>query len=71
MIITTKVGEKGRAFGSVGKHEIKKALEEQGIMIEDEWITLEEPIKSTGEKQIPIKFPYGILGLVMVTIKSE
>ena len=71
IIITTKVGEKGRAFGSVGKHEIKKAVEQQGIIIEDDWIVLEEPIKSTGEKHIALTFPHGISGSVKVTIKPE
>ena len=69
--IATKVGEKGRAFGSVGKHEIKKAIEKQGIVLEDEWIVLEEPIKSTGEKQIAVAFPHGISGSVKITIKPQ
>ena len=69
--IGTKVGEKGRAFGSIGSHEIKKAIEKQGMHIDEEWISLEEPIKSTGVKQIPIKFPHGVSGSITVTIKPE
>ena len=70
-IITTKVGEKGKAFGSIGKHEIKKTIAKLGVVLEDEWIVLEEPIKSTGEKQIPIAFPHGVSGSLKVTIKPE
>ena len=71
IIITTKVGEKGKAFGSIGSHDIKKALEMQGVHIEEEWIVLEEPIKSTGVKQILVKFPHGVEGSLAVTVKAE
>lgn len=71
VVITTKVGEKGKAFGSIGAHQIKKELEKKGIDIKEEWIELEEPLKSTGVKQIPLKFPHGVSGFVTVTIKSE
>ncbi len=70
-VILTKVGEKGRAFGSISAHEIKKAIENQGITIDEAWIELEEPIKSTGAKQIVLKFPHGVSGLVTVIIKPE
>ncbi len=71
VIITTKIGEKGRAFGSIGASHIKRALGKQGIYIEEEWVELEEPLKTTGSKQIPLKFPHGVSGFVTVTIKSE
>lgn len=71
VVITTKVGEKGKAFGSIGVHQIKQALEKQGIDIEEEWIELEEPLKTTGSKQIALKFPHGIFGSVSVMIKPE
>ena len=70
-VIATKVGEKGRAFGSVGIHEIKKAIEAQGMSIDEAWIDLEEPIKSTGAKRIVLKFPHGVSGVINVTIKPE
>jgi len=69
--IATKVGEKGKAFGSIGAGHIKKALEKQGIIIEEDWIDLEGPIKTTGAKQVTLKFPHGISGSVKVTIKPE
>lgn len=69
--IVTKVGEKGKAFGSVGAGHIKTALDKQGIAIEEEWIALKEPIKTTGITAVPLKFPYGVSGSVNVTIKPE
>lgn len=69
--IGTKVGEKGKAFGSISTSHIKKALAEQGMSIEEEWIILEEPLKTTGSTQVMLKFPHGVSGSVSVTIKPE
>lgn len=71
VVITTKVGEKGKAFGSVGRHDIKKSLDAQGYMIEEEWIALEEPIKTTGTTRVPLKFPHGVMGSIAVIIRPE
>lgn len=71
VIITTKVGEKGKAFGSIGAHQIKKALEKERIDIEEEWIDIEEPLKTTGLKKVTLKFPHGIWGVLNVIIKPE
>lgn len=71
VIITTKVGEKGKSFGSIGATQIKKALGRQGVDIEEEWVTLTEPIKTIRIVAVPLKFPYGISGSVNVTVKAE
>ncbi|MDP3779040.1 MAG: 50S ribosomal protein L9 [bacterium] len=71
VVIVTKVGEKGKAFGSIGSHQIKKALDVKGINIEEGWISLEEPIKTTGSKTIDITFPQGVVGSFTVIIKPE
>lgn len=69
--IAIKVGEKGKAFGSVGVHQIKKALDQQKIEIDENWIVLKEPIKTTGSKQVPLKFPHDISGFITIVIKPE
>lgn len=66
-----KIGEKGRAFGSVTAVKIRDALKKQGITVEKEWIELEEPLKTSGEKNVKIKFPQELTGEVKVQIKSE
>ena len=71
VVIPTKVGEKGKAFGSIGSHDIKKALISQGYAIEEEWIALEESIKTTGTVKVPLKFPYGVEGSLAVAVKAE
>ena len=71
IVIPTKVDEKGKAFGSIGSNDIKKALKAAGHTIEEEWIAIEDPIKTTGTIHVPLKFPHGVGGSLMVTIKPE
>lgn len=66
-----KVGEKGRTFGSIAPHQIQEALAGQGIMLEKDWILLDESIKSTGEKIIPVALPHGIQSEIKITIEAE
>ena len=72
VVIKIKVGGKGKAFGSVTAAKIAEQLKAQHhIEIEKEWIHLDEPLKSTGIKEVPVKFPYGIESALMVTIEPE
>lgn len=66
-----KVGEKGKVFGSIGVSDIMEELGKRNMHLKKDWIGLEEPIKSAGEKKIPIKFPHGVMGETTIIIKSE
>jgi len=63
--------EEGRLFGSVTAVKIRDALEKEGIKIEKEWVMLDKPIKTTGEKMVNIKLPHGLRGEVKVVIEAE
>ena len=60
--LKASVGEGGKMFGSITATEIAKALAELGFEIEKRNIVLPEPIKSTGEYKLKVKFPYGMEG---------
>lgn len=60
-----------RAFGSVTAVKIRDALQKQGIPVEKDWVLLEEPIKTTGEREVEIKFPQEINGKVKVVVEAE
>ena len=53
--IEVQVGEEERIFGSVTAQYIQKSLEEKGITIDRSCILMEEPIKSLGVYNIPVK----------------
>lgn len=53
--IEVEVGEEDRLFGSVTSLDVHKALSEKGINIDKQNINLENPIKSLGVYDIPVK----------------
>lgn len=67
----TKMGERGKAFGSVGATKIAEALAGQGIAADKEWIALDESIKTAGERIVDVKFPHGITGQIKIIIEPE
>lgn len=66
-----KIGEKGRAFGSVTPLKITEALKKQGVKIEKDWVLLKESIKTTGEHRVKIKLSQGLTGEVKVVVEAE
>ena len=71
LTFTMKMGEKGKAFGSITAVKIRDALKKQGIAVDKDWILLEEPIKTTGEHTIQIKLPQDIKTEVKVVVEAE
>lgn len=72
VVIKAKIGEKGKAFGSVSAAKIVDELKAQHhVELKKEWFHLDEPLKSTGTKEVPVRFPHGVEGKVMVNIEAE
>lgn len=71
LAFTMKIGERGKAFGSVTTQKIADELKKQGITTEKEWITLDEPIKTTGEHAVSIAFPHDIEGKIRIIVEPE
>ena len=55
ILMEVEVGENDKLFGSVTTMDLQKALNEQNIEIEKQDILLDNPIKSLGMYDIPIK----------------
>jgi len=55
LTIEVQVGEEERIFGSVTSQDIQGSLEKNGISIDRSAILMEEPIKSLGVYNIPVK----------------
>ncbi len=53
--IEVQVGEEERIFGSVTSQDIQGSLEANGISIDRSAILMEEPIKSLGVYNIPVR----------------
>jgi large subunit ribosomal protein L9 len=55
VVIKTKANEKGHLFAQVHIKEIADAIGNLGVDISEDWIDLENPIKSIGEFPIPLE----------------
>jgi large subunit ribosomal protein L9 len=69
--IKAKVGEEGKLFGSVTTMDIAEAMLAQGVTIDKRKITLEEPIKRTGEFTVPVKLHTDVVADLKVTVIAE
>jgi large subunit ribosomal protein L9 len=70
-VISRKVGEQDKLFGSVTSKDIEENLRDQGITIERKNILLDEPIKKLGECRVKVKVYSGIFGEIKVAVVSE
>ena len=55
VVITQKAGENDHLFGSVTSKDIADALEQKGFTIDRRKIQLDEPIKTLGEFDVPVR----------------
>ena len=58
--IEVNVGGEDRLFGSVTSQDIHKVLMEKGVEVDRNAILLEEPIKSLGIYDVPVKITKGL-----------
>ncbi len=69
--LQVKVGEDEKLFGAVTSQMIADALKEKGFEIDKRIIDLEEPIKSLGIYDIPVKLHQSVTGKVKVWVVRE
>lgn len=65
-----KIGEKGRAFGSVTPTKILAELKRKGINLDKELLP-RESIKTLGSRKILVKLPYGLEANLKIFIEAE
>ena len=70
--LAIKVGEGGRAFGSVSSKEIAAAVKEQiGLDVDKKKIQLKEAIKSLGTHIVAVKLHPEVTAELKVSVKEE
>ncbi len=55
IVINAKANDKGHLFAQIHLKEIADAIGNTGVDISEDWIDLENPIKSVGEFSIPLE----------------
>uniref|UniRef100_UPI0040572F0F 50S ribosomal protein L9 n=1 Tax=Candidatus Electrothrix sp. TaxID=2170559 RepID=UPI0040572F0F len=71
VVITRKVGNEGRLFGSVNSGDIVARLAEQGIILDKRAIMLADAIKSIGETKVTVKVGYQMTTEITVQVAPE
>lgn len=69
--IARKVGEQDKLYGSVTTHDIATALEDEGITVDRRKLQLDEPIKTLGVYQVPIRLRDDVTAEVKVWVVAE
>jgi len=69
--IKAKTGEDEKLFGSVTALDIAKELKKAGYEVDKRKIQLEEPIKTLGNFEVPVKLGEGITANVKVAVEKE
>lgn len=71
VVITKKVGDDGKLFGSVSSKEIEEALASQSHKVDRRMIVLGQQIKMIGEYPIMVKLVGGMKASVTLKIEAE
>ena len=66
-----KVGEQDKLYGSVTAMDVAEALAARGLQIDRRSIDLAEPIKTTGDFEVPVKLHSEVVGKVKVKVEAE
>jgi len=69
--IPMRVGEEGRLFGSVTSIQIEKALKAQGLNVDRRKIHLDEPIKTVGDYEVPVRLSADLTVALKVSVVSQ
>jgi len=67
-VISHKAGEEGKLYGAVTTMEIEGKLKEAGIEIDRKKIQLDEPIKTLGTHEVPVKLQAGVVATIKVNV---
>ncbi len=72
LTFVVKVGEQDRLYGSVTNADIAAKLHEvAGVEIDRRKIALEDPIKRTGEYEVPVELASGVSAKLKVVVTGE
>jgi large subunit ribosomal protein L9 len=71
LTVPMRAGEEGRLFGSVTNMQIEKALKAKGLNVDRRKIHLDEPIKTLGDYEIPIRLSAEVTVMLKLSVVPE
>lgn len=71
IMLSLKVGEGGKTFGSISAREICEAAQEQlGMTLDKKKLQLDSPIKALGPAEIPLRLHPEVTAIVKVMVRE-
>lgn len=71
VVLTLKVGEGGKTFGSISAKEISDAAKDQlGITLDKKKLQMESPIRNLGVTEVPLRLHPEVTGTVKVVVRE-
>lgn len=71
LVIPMRTGEEGKLFGSVTSIHIEKALKAKGLEIDRRKIHIQEPIRTLGDFEIPVRLTAELTIPVKLSVVPE
>jgi len=71
LTIPMRTGEEGKLFGSVTNIQIEKALKAKGLDVDRRKIHLDEPIKTLGDFEVPVRLTAELTVPLKVSVVAE
>ncbi|MGH7823803.1 MAG: 50S ribosomal protein L9 [Candidatus Binatia bacterium] len=71
LVIPMRTGEEGKLFGSVTGIHIEKALKAKGLDVDRRKIQLQEPIRTLGEFDVPVRLTADLTVSVKLSVIPE
>jgi len=71
LVVSRQASDEDRLFGSVGRNDIAVFLTQHSLEIERRRIGLDEPIKTLGEFNVPIRLHPDVTAQLKVTVSRE
>jgi large subunit ribosomal protein L9 len=69
--ISRKAGENDQLFGSVTANDIADALAAQSYTVDRRKIQLDEPIRSLGERKVPVRLHKDVVAEITVNVSRQ
>lgn len=69
--IARQVGEEDKLYGSVTSRDIAEALNAKGVKVDAKKIQLDEPLKTLGTTEVPIRLGANAIAKVQVSVVKQ
>jgi len=70
VVLTSKAGDGGRLFGSITNKQVAEELEKMKVKLDKRKIVMDEPIRTLGVTQVPVKLHPEVTATLKVQVKE-